>query len=211
MRISPFVYGSAVLVIFLGIIFGAQAAGIWSTSGKITSGGEAVQPSADDVETIKGWMTLEQISNAYTVPVADILAEFNLPADTPASTAIKDLENDTFSVTNLRDWLLTRQEPTLPEETAILTPEPTSTPTILLTEPASTPEPTQHLAADKTITGKTTFQEIIDWGVPPMTIQQIIGSELPALDTVVKDFVTQKGMAFSDIKTALQVEVDKTK
>ncbi len=102
MRINPIVYGFVVLVVFLVTILGFQAAGIWSVSGKVTSDGGAVQPSATDVNTIKGWMTLEQITTTYKVPLDDLLAQFDLPADTPATTAIKDLESDLFSVTNLR-------------------------------------------------------------------------------------------------------------
>jgi hypothetical protein len=39
----------------------------------------------------------------------------------------------------------------------------------------------------------------------------VIGSEMPALSTVIRDFVTQKGLDFPTIKTALQAEVDKHK
>ena len=105
MRINPFLYGIFVLVVFLGTILGFQAAGVWSVSGKISSNGEAVQPIASDVNSIKGWMTLEQISMTFNVPVKDILKQFELPADTAPSTAIKDLETEVFSVTNLRTWL----------------------------------------------------------------------------------------------------------
>ena len=109
MKINPFVYGVLVLVIFLGVIFGFQGAGVWSTSGKVDATGERIQPSAADVNTIKGWMTLEQVSTTFNVPVADILSAFNLPADTPASTALKDLESDTFDIPGLRTWLQERQ------------------------------------------------------------------------------------------------------
>ncbi len=109
MKINPFVYGAIVLVVFLGVIFGFQQAGIWSISGKVDVTGQTIQPSAADVNTIKGWMTLEQVSTTFNVPVADILSAFNLPADTPASTAMKDLESDTFDITSLRAWLLERQ------------------------------------------------------------------------------------------------------
>jgi hypothetical protein len=34
---------------------------------------------------------------------------------------------------------------------------------------------------------------------------------LPALSTVIKDYATGKGLEFSSMKAALQVEVDKTK
>jgi hypothetical protein len=223
MRISPILYGTFVLLIFLGIIGWFKAAGVWSVSGKITSGGEAVQPQAGDVDSIKGWMTLEQIITIYDVPLADLLAHFNLPADTPASSAIKDLESEEFSVTNLRDWLQDGSEPT-PEATfttpaadpAVVSATPTglaATPTLVIpVEPiAATPLASEHVVADKTITGKTTFQELIDWGVPEETIRQIIGGDLPVLSTVVKDFAIQQGSQFSTVKTALQAEVDKTR
>jgi hypothetical protein len=106
MKINPLVYGVLVVIVFLGIIFGFQQAGVWSTSGKVTSSGQRVEPSGSDVNTVKGWMTLEQISTAYNVPVADILSAFDLPADTPANTALKDLESENFDIPTLRTWLL---------------------------------------------------------------------------------------------------------
>jgi len=109
MKINPIFYGVLVLVVFMGVILGSQAAGVWSTSGKVDVSGKAIQPSAADVNTIKGWMTLEQVSTTFNVPVDEILTAFNLPADTPASTAMKDLESDTFDITALRTWLQARQ------------------------------------------------------------------------------------------------------
>jgi hypothetical protein len=105
MRIHPIIYGVLVLSIFLGTILGFQAAGFWSVSGKLTANGEAVQPAAADVNSIKGWMTLEQITATYNVSLTEILERFDLPRDTPASTPLKDLESDIFSVTELRAWL----------------------------------------------------------------------------------------------------------
>jgi hypothetical protein len=108
MKINPLVYGVIVLTVFLGIIFSAQGLGFWSTSGKVDSSGQTIQPSAADVNTIKGWMTLEQVSTTFNVPVSEILSAFDLPADTPASTALKDLESDRFDVAALRTWLSER-------------------------------------------------------------------------------------------------------
>ncbi|MBE0699258.1 MAG: hypothetical protein IH586_20235 [Anaerolineaceae bacterium] len=76
-------------------------------------------------------------------------------------------------------------------------------------EPA--PLPTEHVAPDMTLTGKTTFQELLDWGISPETIEEILGEKMPAPQTVIKDFLTQKGLEFSSYKTKLQVEVDKQK
>ena len=105
MKIKPFVFGLIVVAVFFGIIIGFQQAGIWSTSGKGGGSGQQDQTSGGNVNTIKGWMTLEDISIAYNVPVDEILSAFNLPTDTPASTAVKALESDTFSVSALRTWL----------------------------------------------------------------------------------------------------------
>ena len=56
-----------------------------------------------------------------------------------------------------------------------------------------TPLPTEHVQPIKTITGKTTFQDLIDWAVQKEAIEQIIGADLPSFTTVIKDYVTQKG------------------
>lgn len=99
---------SGLIFTVVGWFFWKQA-GVWSISGKVDTTGNAIQPSAADVNTIKGWMTLEQVSTTFNVPVADILSAFNLSADTPPSTAMKDLESETFDITLLRAWLLERQ------------------------------------------------------------------------------------------------------
>jgi hypothetical protein len=225
MRINPMVYGGLVLVAFFGIILGFQAVGFWSTSGKVSASGDQIQPSAGDVNSIKGWMTLEQITTTFDVSLADLLTQFNLPADTPASTAIKDLESDVFSVTNLREWLQSRTIPqptdvgttATQESVQIITPTlaetaaemPTPTVTIALDAAISTPA--EHIALEKTITGKTTFQELLDWGVPEEVIKKVLSGDMPQASAVIKDYVTGKGMTFSTIKTQLQAEVDKTK
>ena len=108
MRLNPVVYGIIVVSLFLGTIYIAQAAGLWSVSGKVTATGEKVQPTGTNVEEIKGWMTLGDIATAYKVPVGEILGTFSLPADTPPTKQIKELESDTFSPTNLRTWLQER-------------------------------------------------------------------------------------------------------
>jgi hypothetical protein len=211
MRISPYVFAIAVLAVFLGTIFAFQAVGFWSVSGKVTGGGEAIQPSADDVDTIKGWMTLEQITSTYHVPLEEILTQFNLRPDTPSSTPINDLESEEFSVTNLRERL---QNWGAPKPTAIYssnTQLPSAIPTIEPTVSAVTLLPIEHAETEQTIKGKTTFQDILDWGVKPGQIEQIIGSDLPPTDTVIREYVTQQGMQFSSVKTALQNEIDKGK
>jgi hypothetical protein len=212
MRINPIVYGVIVLTVFFGVILGFQSVGFWSVSGKVDASGAAIQPSAADVNTIKGWMTLEQITTTFNVPLADLLTQFKLPADTPPTTAISGLESDLFSVTNLRTWLQSRTQPagTVPTPNATQVPALSITPTPAAAA-AVTPAATEHVAPANTITGKTTFQELLTWGVPKENIQKAIGADLPAPATVIKDYVTGKGLEFITIKTLLQAEVDKIK
>jgi hypothetical protein len=212
MRINPFIYGGLVIILFFGILFGFQAAGVWSISGKVDSSGRSIQPSASDVNTIKGWMTLEQITTTFNVPLAELLIRFDLPSDTPVSTAIKDLESDTFDTTMLIEWLQSGSQPGL----LPLSGDPTSIPNQgLASTPDSTvsatPATSQHLELEKTITGNTTFQDLIDWTLTLDTIQNVIGGEIPPLSTKIKDYVVGKGLEFSSIKILLQTEVDKTK
>lgn len=204
MRIHPFIYGICVVAVFLGVILSFQAAGLWSTSGKVDSSGNAVLPSAEDVETIKGWMTLEQITTVYNVQLAEIISQFDLPADTPSSAAIKDLESDTFSTDLLKDWLLIFIDSAATQTGEDLTPSADLSGTPI---PASVEES----QTERKVTGSTTFEDLLDWGVPQDSIERIIGFSLPTPSTIIKDFVLEKGLEFSTTKSLLQTEVDKTK
>jgi hypothetical protein len=216
MRIHPILYGVLVLTVFFGIILGFQAAGVWSISGKVDASGAAVAPSAGDVNTIKGWMTLDQISTTFNVPLAELFTQFSIPAETPATTAIKDLESDTFDTTLLRTWLESRaQAGSAPVLTATAQPAAATAVPVRETPAAPsaeiTPAVTQHVALAGTVSGKTTFQELLDWGVTKEAIQKALGSDMPASTTVIKDYVTAKGLEFTAMKTLLQAEVDKLK
>lgn len=76
----------------------------------------------------------------------------------------------------------------------------------------STPEATtSEEEEDHVIKGKTIFGDLIGWGVPQETIEQIIGTSMPDPAMKVKDFATANGLDFETIKTQLQAEVDKVK
>lgn len=77
--------------------------------------------------------------------------------------------------------------------------------------PAPATTATVHTVTEKTVTGSTTFQNLLDWGVSSAAIEKVIGGSLPAASTVIKDYASSKSLEFSILKTPLQVEVDKTK
>jgi hypothetical protein len=64
-------------------------------------------------------------------------------------------------------------------------------------------------SAETTIKGKTTFGELLAWGVPQAVIEQIIGGPLPDPAMTLKDYATAQGLDFETLKSALQAEVDK--
>ena len=77
--------------------------------------------------------------------------------------------------------------------------------------PAVTPEH-EPLVSEGTIKGKTTFAELLEWGLDEETIEQVLGMPMPsARGVTVRDFCQQNGLAFETVKTALQVELDKLK
>jgi hypothetical protein len=59
------------------------------------------------------------------------------------------------------------------------------------------------------VKGKTTFGELIQWGVPQTTIEELIGVSMPDPAMTLKDFASANGLNFETLKPALQAEVDK--
>lgn len=64
---------------------------------------------------------------------------------------------------------------------------------------------------DYTIKGKTTFGDLILWGVPKEIIETLIGADMPDPAMKVKDYANANGLDFEMLKPALQAEVDKVK
>jgi hypothetical protein len=120
MRVRPIAFGILTIALFAGTVGVAMAAGAWQTTGRSGSGpgagtgtgpGTSVPSTIANVTEIKGWMPIGDVATATGIDLAEILAAFELPADTPPTTPLKDLESDLFSVTNLRAWLAARSAP----------------------------------------------------------------------------------------------------
>jgi hypothetical protein len=88
----------------------------------------------------------------------------------------------------------------------------TANPVVAATPAA--PSPSSESAASSTeytVKGKTTFGELIQWGVPRQTIETLIGASLPDPAMTLKDYASANGLNFETLKPALQAEVDKLK
>ncbi len=113
MKVNPFLAPIIVIVVIFGFVLGAQATGIWSTSGRT-----AVNVQQMAVADVKGWMTLQQVMDGLKISQPDLYKLANIPNDVPTSTALKDLENvvPNFEVTTLRDKLAAVVSTTTPLE-----------------------------------------------------------------------------------------------
>jgi len=77
--------------------------------------------------------------------------------------------------------------------------------------PQGTPQAdSTHEASTATLVkGKTTFAELLEWGVSQEAIEKVLGMPMPdAPGMTVKDFCTANSLSFETVKPALQVEVD---
>lgn len=76
-------------------------------------------------------------------------------------------------------------------------------------EPLTESTPQLPTSEGYTVKGKTTFGELITWGVPQNIIEQLIGGAMPDPAMSVKDYASANGLNFEMLKPALQAEVDK--
>lgn len=114
------------VLLAVGVVAGAQAAGYWATSGRDVLAGttagngtgpeagsgsaevdEAALPASPD--DVKGWMTIAQVLAADFPGVTEsgLRQAFAIPASFGLDTPLKDLDGAVpdFDMTALRDWL----------------------------------------------------------------------------------------------------------
>jgi len=230
-----------VIILFGGILISAQL-GWWQTeSSKIaatfTEGEFAGQANPAD---IRGSYTFGDVEKNFGVPASVLGEAFNINTD-PAAFQIKGLEGTAtdsgveIGTASVRLFVafyknlpfdlstdiylpegataLLKQQQLTPEQSAYLETHtaklaPAGTGTSPVVEGTAAPEST-----DRMIKGKTTFGEILGWGVSQALIEQILGMPVPAdaTSSTVKDFCTANSLDFETIKPALQAEVDKMK
>jgi hypothetical protein len=78
------------------------------------------------------------------------------------------------------------------------------------TEPVTEDPVEPGSSTSQYITGKTTFRDILDWGVSQPAIESILGDEMPNPLLKIKDYCIENNLLFETIKSALQTAVDET-
>ncbi len=158
MYVNKFVAPLLAIALFVGTVAVAQATGYWIVSGKQMVDVENLSSSSD----LRGWMTLQQVSDGLGIEQAEMYTLLGIPADIPASTALKEMETllPDFDMTGVRaaladslgeTSLVEAGEPVNTEAAATLqptlqpTPHPTPTPQAPPTKAASTlSTPVEH-------------------------------------------------------------------
>lgn len=136
MAVNRFVTPVLFIVLFMSAVFGAQAAGLWSVTGRINLA-PGVRLNAAD---LKGWMTLQQVMDGMGLDKAELYARGKIPADIPTTAALKDLEAIVpgFETSTLRDALATVGTSPAPQA---------ATPAAVPTTIPAAPTPTPHVPA----------------------------------------------------------------
>ncbi|MDK2981296.1 MAG: hypothetical protein PWQ55_1643 [Chloroflexota bacterium] len=188
---------------------------------------------------IRGSYTFGDVQANFNLPAELLAQAFAVTSDDPAAFPVKDLEAQyedseweigTASV-RLFVALYTGLPYDLTAETSYL---PESAVQILQTRELSaeqntylaehtlslaelpTPEAvienvplTDEEETETLVKGKTTFAEVLSWGVTPEQIEALLGVPMPAEKlTIIKDFVLENGLDFETVKTELQAAVD---
>ena len=94
---------------------------------------------------------------------------------------------------------------TLGESAPVTEPEPAVEATPAPVETSST------TSEENMVKGKTTFGELITWGVPQEVIEGLVGAPMPDSAMTVKDYASANGLNFETLRPALQAEVDKVR
>ncbi|MFA5853185.1 MAG: hypothetical protein WC820_10810 [Spirochaetales bacterium] len=91
-------------------------------------------------------------------------------------------------------------------------PQPATVQTPATAQPAATTPSTvkavsteaEHVAVIGTVTGKTTFKELKDWGLSEEKIKSVTDGKIGPDGAAVKDWAAANGLTFSELKVKLQ-------
>lgn len=66
-----------------------------------------------------------------------------------------------------------------------------------------------HVAPTGTVTGKTTFKDLLDQGVTEENIKSVTGGKMGPASAVIRDWAAANGLTFSELKEGLQAFLSK--
>lgn len=121
-----------------------------------------------------------------------------------------ELGDSTYFPKQAQTILLSRESIT-EEQKAFVSAHLVEMPSMVSPEAAPS-APTQEAASSSgktaSITGKTTFDEVIALGVGKESLEKLLNKPVPDTSVTLKDFCAQNGIEFSDIKSGIQGLID---
>ena len=166
---------------------------------RLPAGTDTASYSLKNLETL--YADLEQEIGTSSVRVFTALYK-NLPYDLSAEETF--LLPEAVAILKTKAVLSPEQSAYLDAHTVLSTGQPAA-------EQQARAAEAEHSTEDRIVSGKTSFQNLLDWGVSQADIDAVLGKPMPPAVTLIKDYATAQGLAFSTLKTDLQALVDKVK
>lgn len=187
---------------------------------------------------IRGSYSLGDIEKVFAIPVDTLARAFGVAGEeNPASVQLKEFEESygiidgkEVGTDSMRIFVsrylglpyVTEEDSALPQPAFnILRREGKLTPEELadledrvvslegLTVATGTGEETHDESLDTTVKGKTTFADLLDWGLTQEEIEKALGGKsMGKRVETVRDYCLSEGIEFSVAKTALQTMID---
>ena len=177
LRVSRWVMPLVAVLVLFGTYGVTKASGAWISSGRtLLEHGEAIAPAH-----LRGWMTLQQVSDGTGIPVRELTTLIGAPAGVVVTpqTPLNELEDAVpgFEVDTLREKLLARQASGGTTASSAPSVSPTALPS-----PSAGHTPTgtgTGTGTGGTITGQQTLTQVADAaGIP---VERLIeAAKLPA-------------------------------
>ncbi|MBE0601151.1 MAG: hypothetical protein IH607_05135, partial [Firmicutes bacterium] len=184
-------------------------------------------------EDIRGSYTFQDVADTFQIDLSVLFDAFGIPADTDGTAIkTKDIEAEygEAEIGNSSVQLFVGLYKGLPVALADAWLTPRGAQIILDTNQSLTqaqidyilihqveiPAPEAETAVEtpaataahdeseaQSVKGTTTFQIALDLGLTQAQIEAVIGGPMPATNMLIRDYCTEKGLSFSEIKTAL--------
>ncbi len=114
-RLPILAYVGGLIAVVALLVVGSQALGWFGTTGQTMQAGQGAETgerlapeSGASTAEIKGWMSLQEVIDAYPVTQAALFAHFAIPAGTAMETTLSELKESgtsTLDVPTLRSWV----------------------------------------------------------------------------------------------------------
>lgn len=214
MHVNKFVAPLLAIALFVGTVAVAQATGYWIVSGKQMVDVENLSSSSD----LRGWMTLQQVSDGLGIEQAEMYTLLGIPADIPAGTALKEMETllPGFDMTGVRAALadyLGEASSVVAGEAANTEPVTTLPPTLQPTpQPSPTPQapPTETASTLSTPVEHTPQADGIGDGTGPTPVAE--GELLTGVDVkgkhTLQEIADQAQVPLAELLAALNLPAD---